>query len=51
MSTNLLRVHDELTKVAQVQASGDYGEQTKIPPSDLDALPACQLREQEQLQA
>ena len=51
MSTNLLRVHSELTKVAQVHAGGDMGEQTKIPPTDLDALPVRQLREQERLQA
>lgn len=51
MSTNLLRVHDELTKVARVHAGGDLGDQTKIPPSDLDALPAGQLRETERLQA
>ena len=51
MSTNLLRVHDELSKVAQVQAGGDMGDPTKIPPSDLDALPVRQLREQERLQA
>ena len=51
MSTNLLRVHDELTKVARVHAGGDAGEQTKIPQGDLDALPTRRLREQEQLQA
>ena len=51
MSTNLLRVHDELTKVARVHAGGDEGIETKVPPSDLDALPARQLRETEQLQA
>lgn len=51
MSTNLLRVHDELTKVARVQAGGDMGEETKIPTGDLDALPARQLREQERVQA
>lgn len=35
MSTNLLRVHDELSKVARVHASGDTGMPTTIPPSDL----------------
>lgn len=45
MSTNLLRVHSELTKVAEVHAGPDFGDKTVIPPSDLDALPARQLRE------
>ncbi len=45
MSTNLLRVHDELSKVARVHAGPDLGEPTKIPPSDLDVLPARQQRE------
>lgn len=35
MSTNLLRVHDELSKVARVHASGDMGAPTTIPPSDI----------------
>ena len=39
MSTNLLRVHDELSKVAKVHAGGDGGVPTTIPPSDMDALP------------
>ena len=51
MSTNLLRVHDELSKVAQVHAGGDMGQPTKIPPTDLDALPARQAAEQERQQA
>lgn len=51
MSTNLLRVHDELNKVAQVQAGGDLGDKTVIAATDLDALPARQLRETERLQA
>lgn len=51
MSTNLLRVHDELTKVARVHAAGDDGYHTKIPDTDLDAVPTRQLREQERLQA
>ena len=51
MSTNLLRVHDELTKVARVHAGGDMGDHTVIAQSDLDALPARQVREMEQMQA
>jgi hypothetical protein len=31
MSTNLLRVHDELSKVARVHAGGDTGLPTTIP--------------------
>ena len=31
MSTNLLRVHDELSKVARVHAGGDAGHETIIP--------------------
>lgn len=31
MSTNLLRVHDELSKVARVHAGGDNGMETVIP--------------------
>lgn len=31
MSTNLLRVHDELSKVAQVHAGGDGDLVTKVP--------------------
>lgn len=31
MSTNLLRVHDELSKVARVHAGGDSGAPTTIP--------------------
>lgn len=40
MSTNLLRVHDELSKVARVHASGDIGAPTVIPPSEVAAAPA-----------
>jgi hypothetical protein len=32
MSNNLLRVHDELSKVARVHAGGDTGLPTVIPP-------------------
>ncbi len=31
MSTNLLRVHDELSKVARVHAAGEQGIPTVIP--------------------
>lgn len=48
MSTNLLRVHDELSKVAQVHASGDPGIPTTLPPKDLDAIPAAHQVEQAQ---
>jgi hypothetical protein len=37
MSTNLLRVHDELSKVARVHAGGDGGVPTEIPPSAVAA--------------
>lgn len=47
MSSNLLRVHAELSKVAEVHASGDTGMPTTIPKSDLAATPA----ERERLQA
>lgn len=40
MSTNLLRVHDELSKVARVHAAGDSGVPTKIPAADLAPVPA-----------
>jgi hypothetical protein len=40
MSTNLLRVHDELSKVARVHAGPDNGVPTTIPPSDLVPVPA-----------
>lgn len=36
MSTNLLRVHDELSKVARVHAGGDDGTPTTIPPSEVE---------------
>jgi len=44
MSTNLLRVHDELSKVAQVHASGDPGIPTKVPDTALAAEPARKER-------
>ncbi len=37
MSTNLLRVHDELTKVARVHAGGDGDLETIIPPNAVAA--------------
>ncbi|MBU7580538.1 MAG: hypothetical protein KAF27_08705 [Porphyrobacter sp.] len=40
MSTNLLRVHHELSNLARVHAGGDNGAPTTIPPSDLAAMPA-----------
>ncbi|MFO6446126.1 hypothetical protein ACLBKU_03185 [Erythrobacter sp. NE805] len=46
MSTNLLRVHDELSKVAEVHAGGDSGVPTVITPSALDAMPAPKDRVQ-----
>jgi hypothetical protein len=49
MSTNLLRVHDELSKVARVHAGGDEGIPTTIPPSDVELAPA--RAERERLQA
>lgn len=36
MSTNLLRVHDELSKVARVQAGVDGDRPTVIPPEAVD---------------
>lgn len=45
MSTNLLRVHDELSKVARVHAGGDNGVPTTIPPAEVDTM----SRETEQL--
>jgi hypothetical protein len=47
MSTNLLRVHDELSKVARVHAGPDGGEPTTIPPADMVVTPA----ERERMQA
>lgn len=51
MSSNLLRVHDELSKVARVHAAGDSGVPTILPPSDLAAMPARQQREEERIVA
>ena len=51
MSSNLLRVHDELSKVARVHAGGDSGVPTTIPPGELAVLPAMQQREEERIEA
>lgn len=48
MSTNLLRVHDELSKVAKVHAGGDEGIPTTIPPSDVELMPTRAERERVQ---
>ena len=40
MSSNLLRVHDELSKLAGIHAAGDTGMPTKIPEAELAAVPA-----------
>lgn len=40
MSTSLLRVHDELSKVAKVHAGGDDGIPTKVTASDIAEMPA-----------
>jgi hypothetical protein len=44
MSTNLLRVHDELSKVARVHAAGDSGIPTEIPETDIAATSAPKER-------
>lgn len=40
MSTNLLRVHDELSKVARVHAGGDLDVDTVIPSGAMTAVPS-----------
>lgn len=45
MSTNLLRVHDELSKVARVHAGGDSGIPTTIPPSEVEAVSDAKERQ------
>jgi hypothetical protein len=42
MSSNLLRVHDELNKVAHVHAAGDSGIPTKLVEAELGAAPVAQ---------
>jgi len=49
MSTNLLRVHDELSKVARVHAAADDGTPTKIAPGAI--APAQVLDTAEELAA
>ena len=44
MSTNLLRVHDELSKVARVHAGGDSGIPTTIPATEVEAASAAKER-------
>lgn len=44
MSTNLLRVHDELSKVARVHAGGDSGIPTTIAPAEVEAASAAKER-------
>ena len=39
MSTNLLRVHDELSKVAEVHAGGDAGVPTRIIEAEIAPMP------------
>jgi hypothetical protein len=39
MSTSLLRVHDELSKVARVHAGPDMGNPTILTASDIEAMP------------
>jgi hypothetical protein len=46
MSTSLLRVHDELSKVARVHAGPDFGAPTTIPPSDISSMSAERERQQ-----
>lgn len=41
MSTNLLRVHDELSKVGRVHAGGESDIPTEIPSSAIAATPAA----------
>lgn len=42
MSTSLLRVHDELSKVARVHAGGDTGMPTVFSEADLAAMPTSE---------
>ena len=43
MSTNLLRVHDELSKLAREYASGDPGYETIIKGENIAELPRAQV--------
>lgn len=51
MSTNLLRVHDELSKVARVHAGGDGGAPTTIPESAIAPTQAPSQPQVERLTA
>lgn len=42
MSTSLLRVHDELSKIAREKMGTDAGDPTEIPPEVLEHAPAVQ---------
>ena len=44
-STNLLRVHDELSKIAREFAGGDGGDTTNISPSALGMVVPAEERE------
>nr|WP_240048856.1 hypothetical protein [Parerythrobacter lutipelagi] len=45
MSTNLLRVHDELSKIAREFAGGDGGDTTNISPSALGMVVPSEEKE------
>ena len=51
MSTNLLRVHDELSKVARVHAGGDDSIPTEIPASAVAATGSARARVEDLSQA
>jgi hypothetical protein len=51
MSTHLLRVHDELSKVARIHAAGDDGIPTTIPPSEVEVQSARRETVLEQVNA
>ncbi len=51
MSTNLLRVHDELSKVARVHAGGDSGGVTTIPADAIAPASAPVAAKPERVQA
>lgn len=45
MSTNLLRVHEELSKIARVKMGQDTGVPTEIPAAEVQQEKAPELRE------
>lgn len=51
MSTNLLRVHDELSKVARVHAGGEDGSPTVIPPDAVAASSGALTGERQAINA